>query len=251
MNPAEQHAVRRLVVATTIGSFSIAALMGILALLGSGDFGEGEIRVLLTTLIVGTASICVLCYLATGGTPYQIVGILGGAVVVLPLVTSLMMVWGDFEFGPDDGLIKAFGVGCVLAGTLAQLCLLLGLAWDEPGVRWLLWPTIALAAILAAIVTGMIVSENGPDGLMRLVGVVAILDVLGTVITVAMAKFGGNKDRRVAASAPAGPSPAGLAIGLPDRLAAAIEQRSRETGRSPAHLVAEAVERYLQQSAAN
>ena len=34
--------LRRTVVATVIGSFSLAALMGILALLGAGAFGEGE-----------------------------------------------------------------------------------------------------------------------------------------------------------------------------------------------------------------
>ena len=78
--------VRRAILALVIGSFSIAALMGVVALL-SGDFDETQGKVLLTTLVVGCASICVLCYLATGGTPYQFVGLVGGVAVVVPVVT--------------------------------------------------------------------------------------------------------------------------------------------------------------------
>ena len=57
----ETSAFRRIAATLTIGSFSIAALMGIVALLGGGDFGEGEGKIVLTTLIVGSASICMLC----------------------------------------------------------------------------------------------------------------------------------------------------------------------------------------------
>ena len=59
--------IRRWIVRLTIGSFSVAALMGIVALLGGGEFGETEGRILLTTLLVGVVSIAVLCYLATAG----------------------------------------------------------------------------------------------------------------------------------------------------------------------------------------
>ena len=55
---------RRIVVILVIGSFSVAALLGIIALLGGGELGETEGKVLLTTVIVGVESIAVLCYLA-------------------------------------------------------------------------------------------------------------------------------------------------------------------------------------------
>ena len=54
---------RRIIVALTIGSFSIAALMGIGALLGAGDFGTTEWRILGTTVLMGCSSIVVLTYL--------------------------------------------------------------------------------------------------------------------------------------------------------------------------------------------
>ena len=45
--------LRRIAATSTIGSFSVAALMGILALLAGGSFGEGQGRVLLTGRAVG------------------------------------------------------------------------------------------------------------------------------------------------------------------------------------------------------
>lgn len=231
-------ALRRLILILTIGSFAVAALMGVIALLAGGSFGEGEARVLLTTLIVGSASVCVLCYLATSGTAYQGLGVVGGAVVLLPTGTGLYLVWSDLE---DGGPWQAFGVGVVLALTLAQACLLLGIAGSRDNLRWLLWPTLALAAIVALITSGIILDESGGDSTWRLLGVVAILDVLGTVVTVAMAKFGSRPDEPLTAMPRAG-------IALTGDLAARLEARARAEGRVTGDLLVEAVERYLRES---
>ena len=67
MGTATTAPIRRAIVRTTIGSFSLAALMGIIALLGGGHFGATQGRVLLTTLLVGVVSIAVLCFLVTAG----------------------------------------------------------------------------------------------------------------------------------------------------------------------------------------
>ena len=58
--------IRTAIVRITIGAFSLAALIGVMALLGGGAFGAIEGRILLTTLLVGVASMAVLCYLADG-----------------------------------------------------------------------------------------------------------------------------------------------------------------------------------------
>jgi len=243
----ETATLRRTALFITIGSFSIAALMGVVALVAGGDFGEGEGKVLLTTLIVGCASICLLCYLATGGTPYRAVGVIGGLAVVVPVATALMLVWRDWELfdEPSEWIWKSFGVGTVVAATLAQMSLLLGVAWARKNLAWLLWPTLGLAAAMALLLSSMILGEAEADELWRLLGVIAILDVLGTVVTAALAKFARGDDDRPAGQPTSSRKPTGLTVALSDDLAAAIEQRSRETGRSPAHLVAEAVERYL------
>ena len=76
--------IRKVIVRVTIGSFSLAALLGIIALLRGGEFGQTQFRVLLTTLLVGVVSIAVLCYLATAGRPSQPVGVAGGVIVLFP-----------------------------------------------------------------------------------------------------------------------------------------------------------------------
>lgn len=227
--------VRRIAATLTIGSFSIAALMGIVALLGGGDFGTGEQRVLLTTLIVGSASICMLCYLATGGTRFVAVGVAGAVALALPVSTALVLVWSDWDDVPD-GLLKSFGVGVVVAVTLAQVCLLLGVAGERSGLRLVLGGTVVLAGILALLVAGMILEAFAGDDIWRPLGVVAILDVLGTLVTIALAKFGG-KDESAADGR--------LCVTLAPAQADAVARRAAESGRTPDQVVAEAVEQYL------
>ncbi len=228
---------RRIVVGLTIGSFSLAALMGVLALLGTGDFGDTEARVLLTTLTVGITSVAVLCYLATSETRYAPVGVAGGVAVLLPLSTALWLIWVDTGMNDSDVTWKAFGVGVVVAATLAQVSLLLVLAGSRAGLRPLLGGTLVLATILAVLVSTMILGADGSDGLWRVVGIVAILDVLGTVVTMALAVFGGARR----------PSPVAgsRAVDLPASLVGALEERAHATGRSCDDLVAEAVAGYL------
>lgn len=230
--------VRRLVVALTIGSFSFAALMGVLALLGGGTFGEAEGRVLLTTLVVGVTSIAVLCYLATAGTPYAVVGAVGGVTVLVPLVTSLLLIWAEDPFTDSDSIWEIFGTGGVLAASLAQASLMLALVGQRRRLRPLLIATLTLVAALAAIVSTIIFGLEPSDDVARLIGVVAILDVLGTVIAIALGVFGGP---RPVSSDPA----AATAITLPSALAAALDACARSTGRPRDEIVVEALAEHL------
>ena len=228
--------VRRAIVRLTIGSFSLAALLGIVALLG-GEFGETQGRVLLTTVLVGVVSIAVLCYLATAGRRSQPVGVAGGVAVLVPFTTALLMIWGDVEHGPDEGMLRTFGVGSVVAVTLAQACLLLAMAErSRPGVRRLLVGTLGLAAVLAGMVSTLITGYNpSGDGFYRLLGVVAILDVLGTVVAAALLKFGGG-------TADAAPT---ATLTIPAELDARLTRAALEQGKDKEQLVTAALEGLL------
>jgi len=230
--------LRSLFVAATIGSFSIAALLGVIALLGGGSFGEGETRVLLTTVLIGSGSIAMLCCLATDETPYRWVGVLGGLTVLVPVVTGLLMIWQSWDDNSDWGLLRTFGVGTTLAITLAQICLLLALAHGRPSLRLLLWGTVALALVLGGTVSAMIIGETGSDGVARFLGVVAILDVLGTVVTIALARFGSSAPtaRRTRET---------MAVGLPTALVGRLDVYAAHTGVSRDALVVEAVDQFL------
>jgi hypothetical protein len=225
--------LRTLVVRVTILSFSVAALLGILALLSGGAFGSNEARVLLTTLLVGVVSVHVLCYLATADGPYRPVGAAGGVTVLVPLVSGLVMIWSGWEDELSSAVERTFGVGAVGAVSLAQACLLLVLAPGRgPLVRWLLAGTLALAAVLGGLVSALVLGfQPQASAYPRLVGVIAILDVLGTVVVAALAQFGGR----------AGGNDAGRLV-LPPDLAALVSARAATRGQSPEDYLREVLE---------
>lgn len=234
--------LRRLVVTVTVGSFSVAALLGVVALLSGGEFGQTQVRVLLTTLVVGVTSVAVLCYLATAGTAYAPVGALGGVVVLVPLATALVLVWGRGDRG-GDVVVEAFGVGAILAATLAQACLLLVLAGRRgPGLRVLLALTLVLAGLLAAVLSALVLGVDADDEVTaRMVGVVAILDVLGTVVVAALARFGG--DPRTAD--PAGRTAGGSAVTVPADLLAEVDRLAAARGSTREAVVEDALRAHV------
>lgn len=227
---------RRIIVALTIGSFSIAALMGISALLGAGDFGNTEWQILGTTVLMGCSSLLVLSYLATAGTPYVAFGGLGALADAVVVTTALVMIWADTTGGPD-GLLKAFGVATVVAITLAQVCLLAVAVRRRPSLAPLLWGTTAVATVLAAIVTAAILGSDIGETGVRILGVVAIIDVLGTIVTIALAVFGDSPNRT--------PISGPLQVELGADLAERLRRRAAETARPASDLAAEAVESWL------
>jgi len=230
MNTGETRTdVRRAVLAVTITSFSIAALMGIAALLGS-DFGETSLRILSTTVVVGCASVVTLACLVPVETRWSPVSVLGFVVTLGTAAFTLVMIWTEsVDWG--DGAYQALGIGVTLSVTLAQVCLLLGVSVRRPSVSPLVWTTIALSAILAGQVIALIVGEGAGDGFYRLVGVVAILDVLGTLVTIALGVFG--RDQRA------------LSVTLPPEVAARVRAEAQSTGRTVSDVVGEAVLRHL------
>lgn len=180
--------VRSIVVRLVIGSFALAALLGVIALLGGGGFGETQSRVLLTTVIVGVESVAALCYLAVAGRPPAWIGVAGGLASVIPFSIALTLTWTSGDLG--EPVWRAFGVSLTVAATLAQVCLLLGLT---RGRRVLLGATLVAATIVALMIIGPILDQGGDGDLYwRLFGVMAILDALGTVILVALRVFDGG-----------------------------------------------------------
>ena len=218
--------VRRLVVTLVIGSFSVAALLGIVALIGGGDLGETEGKVLLTTVIVGVESIAVLCYLAVATRRTALVGLAGGLISLVPFSVALWFTWSEADSQP---LWDTFGVSVTIAATLAHACLLLAL--DRGRLRLLLTGTLLAMAVVAAMICNAILNgEDLEDLYWRTFGVVAILDVLGTVVFAALGIF----SRRAKAE------------GEPDLMTPALESRvldaAKSRGVSPAQLISDALD---------
>jgi hypothetical protein len=221
---------RRFVTTLVIGSFSVAALLGIIALLGGGELGETEGKVLLTTVIVGVESIAVLCYLAVAGKASALVGLAGGLISLVPFGIALALTWGGYD--GDAPVWDVFGVSVTIAATLAHACLLLAL--DRGRLRLLLGGTLVAMAIVAAMISNAILNGEGLGDLYwRTFGVVAILDVLGTVVFAALGIFG----RRAEPD------------DEPDLLTPALESRvldaARSRGVSPSQLISDALDSFL------
>lgn len=230
----EVSSLRRAALFTVIGSFSIAAFMGIAALLLGHSFGEIETKVLLTTLSVGVASLVVLACFTTLDSRFQTLGVASAAFALLPLAMALFLIWRPWDTEPSVDFAKWLGNAATIAGTLAQVCLLLKAGGDKRGLSVLLWGTIAMAVGMAAITIGLIMGVVDGDS-WRIIGTVAILDVLGTVVVIALAVFG----RRPAARTPKARS------SLDPALLARLDVRAAESGRTREDLLQEAVRRFL------
>ena len=221
--------LRGLVTKVVIASFSIAAVLGIIALLGGGEFGEAEAKILLTTVIVGVESVALLCYLSVADRPTAWVGILGVGVSVVPFGLALWLTWVDLF---DGDLWPTLGSGTTVAASLAQVCLLLALV-ARPRVGPALMATFGAIAIVGAmIIVAIWDGDSYDDTFWRVFGVVAILDVLGTVVLSALAAFGRGR-----------PS------GEPELMSAAVESRvidaAQRRGLSPSELISQALDDFL------
>jgi hypothetical protein len=208
--------LRRVVLAVTISSFSIAALMGIAALLGADIFSETSVKILATTVTVGCASMLTLCCLVVVGGRFQPVGLLGFLVTLGTTVLALALVWSASE-SLWNHVDQTFRVAITASLTLAQVCLLLGLAGSRRRLAPLTWSTVALALVVGGMVSALIYDYQPADGYVRGLGVVAILDVLGTLVTIALGVFG--RDER------------NLVVTVPPALAARLRTVAQEEGR--------------------
>ena len=224
--------LRSIVVRLVVVSFSVAALLGIAALLGADVLGETGARVLGTTCVVGVESIAVLCYLAVGGTRRQMLGVAGGLISLVPFGIMLWLIWaGEFDL---DITLRVFGVGLTTAASLAQACLLAAVAdQPRPRVKPLLTATFAAMVVLAVMIVIPIVSASDPgDWYWRVLGIVAILDVLGTILVIALQKFSGASSTSV-------PEPSVITTAAESRLADAAHKR----GTTPSALLDELLDR--------
>lgn len=243
--------LRRLVVTLVIGSFSVAALLGIVALLGGGDFGETQGQVLLTTVIVGVESTVVLCLLALAGHRWAPLGVVGGLASLVATGAALTLTWGDFAWDSrvTEELWRTFGISAIVAGTAAQLALLIALILRpgrEPGaLGGLLAATGIAAGAVALMAIGPILTESDPGGdYWRIFGVLAILDVLGSVVLIALGAFGRVRDRIAEGPAVPGPVPSGP-VGLTAEQQQRVTAYAAEHGTTPERVVAAALDAYL------
>jgi hypothetical protein len=239
---------RRAAVWTIIVSLVFAALIGI-ATIVSGEFGELQGKVLLTTLAVAGAAILALCHLAVLERDVKVLGWIGigtSAVSLLAAVTLIWWNWNDVDnmYGPSSvysNIIKLFGISLLLAVSFAHANLMLLLA-DAPykWMRVVLDLNLVLIGIVPLLIIPVILSDGGfppqslADVYWRFFGVVLILDALGTVALPVITLIVRGKRRTAGLDSP---RPSIIELTLRGERADWVEQVAQESKASPLAVV--------------
>ncbi|HWL61026.1 MAG TPA: hypothetical protein VNQ48_09110, partial [Microbacteriaceae bacterium] len=242
--------IRRAAIIVVIASLVIAALLGIISLIG-GTFGDLQGKILLTTLTIGLFGITILCHLAIVSRAARVVGYVGLVASLAAIVPPLTLIWTPWELlGSSDGWWRAFGVLTVLAVSLAQTNLLLLLvARPQRAVRVILVATLAMMTIVAIMIILPILTDGdipgrAGDDYWRWFAAIAILDVLGTITLPVIGLV--LKPRGAVATAPTNAPPpfvAGPSIPVPAGLAERIAISAAAAGEDPERHALAALER--------
>ena len=149
---------RGYLVALTIISILLTALVGIMSFYDhdGGRSSELEWQSVMTMLVMTVVGIAALCCLATAGTRFWWVGVLGGVVLGWSAAYTLLLIWGPgFRGDETEPMMRLYGVGVILTVLLAQIALLLGGAGDRPRLRVVLWPTVVLCGAAGALAVSL------------------------------------------------------------------------------------------------
>ncbi|CAB4530643.1 unannotated protein [freshwater metagenome] len=185
--------IRRIAVWTVVIALVITALIGIYTIV-SGELGETQSKVMLTTLAVAAFSVLALCHLAIVERDVKAVGWIGIGMSALALVTAAILIWwdfGDYMYQPSGvymNITKTFAISGLAALSLAHANLMLLL--QTAPLRWIR-SSLSVALILIAIVPTLVIPIILTDGnfpppsfqdvYWRFFAVILILDALCTI----------------------------------------------------------------------
>jgi hypothetical protein len=185
--------IRRIAVWTVVVALVITALIGIYTIV-SGELGETQSKVMLTTLAVAAFSVLALCHLAIVERDVKAVGWIGIGMSALALLTATVLIWwdfGDYSYQPGGiymNITKTFAISGLAAVSLAHANLMLLL--QTAPLRWIR-SSLSVALILIAIVPTLVIPiiltdgnfppQSFQDVYWRFFGVILILDALCTI----------------------------------------------------------------------
>jgi len=175
---------KRFLLITMISSLVICALVGIYILL-FGDWGETEMKVFATTQIVAFFSLLGFCSsLHQNRKYYQWISILGVLASFVGFVLTTYLIWWTMEGGEHKNVWRASFIAGIVAFCLAHISLMLLVKLKSRFTKYVLLTTIIFILIVAGMMINAVICDfDLGDRCLRLLGVFAILDVLGTITT--------------------------------------------------------------------
>jgi len=164
-----------------IAALGLSALVGIYIFL-FGDAEETEMRILTTTLAIGVFSLLGLsCATLQNREGLRWLSITG---VIIPIIAFIITVYGIWSDSEIKDLWKAAGIATTLAVGLAHVSLLLLIRIKSSKTKYVLAATILFIIIVSVMfINGILCDFEQGEFYFRLLGVFAILDVLGTITT--------------------------------------------------------------------
>jgi len=169
-----QYSIKIVFLYSLIASVCPSAFVGIIVIL-SGDFGQLEVKVLLTTLTISGASLGGLCCVAAyeaRKVPY-----FATAGVLLVGMTALMILIGVWTESDWELFWKTVGTMSAFSVAFAHLCLL-NMARLKSAYRYATRSAYVVDFLMCGIITYLIWTEFGfvnEDIIFRVLGVNAIL----------------------------------------------------------------------------
>lgn len=159
-------------------SVSISALLGIFVII-SGNFGDFEGRVILTTITVSLASICAL---AAGALwEGRNTRTLPGIAVVLAVLAALLIITGIWTRISDEEYWRVCATIGVLAFAAAQACLI-SLARLAPRFAWARTVTLLAIVVLSVQIIFVIHVDVRGEGIFKAIGTTAIIVAALTIM---------------------------------------------------------------------
>lgn len=162
-----------------IGFLSLSALVAVVSLL-TGEFGETQVKIILTTLTISGASVCgMACFAFIEKRGLAPLGAIGVACAVIAAAVGILAIWGIDNIGTTYGKVTLTFV--IAAVALAHI-FLLHIPTLPPNYRWNQYTLIFFDLILAGQVTYAMWEEVNSSGFYRFMGVITVFVVLFTLI---------------------------------------------------------------------
>ncbi len=186
--------LKKIFLQTLIGSVSVSALFGIVAIL-IGDFGEFESRILATTLTITCTSILGLaCGVNLERNPGGYVPILGIIFSIVSAISAIIIIWAE----PTGGyFFGRFFMSVTILAVAFSLLSLVTLAWLDARFKWALTALYIFVVALVLLLFGLIWGRDWYESelVMRGLGVLAIAVASLTVMIPVFHKLSDHLDK--------------------------------------------------------
>lgn len=160
-----------------IGTLSLAALMGLAAVLSV----EVNWRLIGTDLIISLFSLtCLGASMPRHRKPWHLAAMGTYISSAVGLVLILVLIWGNLDYQVEEPLGRAAGIMTTWAIALPAMALL-AMTRFANALLWVRRATLALIALLATEITLVILFEGDGDIFGRIIAATAILAALGMV----------------------------------------------------------------------